>query len=117
MNFERSGRRWKNQRNGPLHDEVRGGKRILGRAAPSEAKKRSILNCLPHQKTRFDDQMEDRGLAHQHELVEKLLDESSWYQQMDALLKPLSEPLQATTPLETLRALIACMRAKSRMWR
>jgi hypothetical protein len=79
----------------------------LGELHPVKPKKRSILNCLPYQKTQFDAQMEERGLAHQHELVGKLLDESTWYQQMEALLAPLSEPLQAATPLETLKALIA----------
>lgn len=85
----------------------RRGNESLGEQHPVKLKKRSILNCLPHQKTQFDAQMEDRGLAHQHELVGKLMDESAWYQQMEALLKPLSEPLQTTTPVETLRALIA----------
>ncbi|QBD74469.1 hypothetical protein EPA93_00050 [Ktedonosporobacter rubrisoli] len=70
-------------------------------------KKRSILNCLPQQKTLFDAEMERRSLAHQHELVGALLNEAAWYRQMDAELSPLSEALQASTPLGTLRSLIA----------
>jgi hypothetical protein len=78
-----------------------------GEQHPVAVKKRSILNCTPEQKTRFDDEMDRRSLAHQHELIGPLLDEAAWYRQMMQLLTPLSDGLQASTPLETLRMLIA----------
>ncbi len=51
--------------------------------------------------------MERRSLAHQQELVGALLNEAAWYRQMEALLAPFSQAVQASTPLETLRALLA----------
>jgi telomere resolvase len=78
-----------------------------GEQHPVAPKKRSILNCLPQQKTLFDDEMRRRRLAHQHELVGALLNEAAWYRQMEALLAPLSDAFQTSTPLETLRALVA----------
>jgi len=82
-------------------------KEPTGEQHPVKPKKRSILNCTPDQKTLFDDEMQRRGLAHQHELVGALLHEAAWYRQIEGLLAPLSESLQTATPLETLRALIA----------
>lgn len=80
---------------------------LLGEQHPVKPKKRSILNCTPEQKTRFDAEMQRRRLAHQHELVGMLLDESTWYHQMETMLAPLSDTLHTSTPLETLRALVA----------
>lgn len=82
-------------------------KELSGEQHPVAPKSRSIINCTSEQKDRFDDEMDRRSLAHQHELVGPLLDEAVWYRQMEGLLTPLSEPLQAATPLEMLRALIA----------
>lgn len=82
-------------------------KEPMGEQHPVKPKKRSILNCLPQQKTLFDAEMQRRSLAHQHELVGALLHEAAWYRQIEALLAPLSYALQASTPLEALRSLIA----------
>ncbi|WP_422877890.1 protelomerase family protein [Ktedonosporobacter rubrisoli] len=91
-------------------------KEPMGEQHPVRPKKRSILNCLPQQKTLFDAEMERRSLAHQHELVGALLNEAAWYRQMDAELSPLSEALQASTPLGTLRSSLQCIRGRSKTW-
>jgi hypothetical protein len=78
-----------------------------GKQQAVPTKKRSILNCTPEQKTRFDAELKDRRLAHQSELVGPLLDESVWYGQMKGLLAPVMQELEAATPLEAVRRLIA----------
>ena len=70
-------------------------------------KKRSILNCTPEQKTRFDAQLKERRLAHHSELVGPLLDESVWYGQMKGMLAPVMQELEAATPVEALRMVVA----------
>lgn len=100
---------WEEMTQQPVGRTGRSGKtkESMGEQHPVAPKKRSILNCLPQHKTLFDAEMQRRSLAHQHELVGALLNEAAWYRQMEAELSPLSEALQASTPLETLRSLIA----------
>ncbi len=99
---------WEHMTPHPVERTERSGKKKepTGEQHPVEPKKRSIINCLPQQKTLFDAEMQRRSLAYQHELVGALLNEAAWYRQMEALLEPLSQEVQAATPLETLRALI-----------
>lgn len=78
-----------------------------GKQQAVPTKKRSILNCTPEQKTRFDAELKHRRLAHHSELVGPLLDESAWYGQMKGMLAPVMQELEAATPLEALRMLVA----------
>jgi hypothetical protein len=99
---------WEAMTQPPVGQTSRSGKKQAptGEQHPVTPKKRSILNCLSHQKTLFDAEMQRRNLAHQHELVGALLNEAAWYRQMEVQLAPLAASLQASTPLETLRTLI-----------
>lgn len=104
---------WEAMSKQPLLQRGRAKKGMLGEQHAVAAKRRSLLNCTPEQKDRFDAELDRRRLAHQQELIGALLNEAIWYQQMQDQLAPLAEELQTATPLETLVALIAASQGKT----